>query len=119
MMNPAYKSLWLAALRSGDYRQGKEFLHRADGSRCCLGVLCKVAEILHDDGPNRSYDADNEPVSVFDYDGDPQNLTGCLLDEFGLSEDEATELTEMNDGRGDEVGARSFAEIADWIEENL
>ena len=29
---------WIAALRSGKYKQGKKFLHQADGSMCCLGV---------------------------------------------------------------------------------
>ena len=34
---------WTAALRSGEYQQGKGFLHdRASNSYCCLGVLYKV-----------------------------------------------------------------------------
>jgi hypothetical protein len=30
---------WLAALRSGDYKQGRAKLMNSDGSYCCLGVL--------------------------------------------------------------------------------
>jgi hypothetical protein len=33
---------WVKALRSGEYTQGVDFLHRADGSMCCLGVLCDI-----------------------------------------------------------------------------
>ena len=32
---------WTAALRSGDYTQGKGALHR-NGAFCCLGVLCDL-----------------------------------------------------------------------------
>lgn len=32
---------WTAALRSGDYSQTKEVLHK-DASFCCLGVLCDL-----------------------------------------------------------------------------
>lgn len=43
-MNPDIKAQWVAALRSGEYKQGKERLHTAkDDSYCCLGVLCEVA----------------------------------------------------------------------------
>jgi hypothetical protein len=34
---------WIAALRSGEYKQGKGFLVD-DGNHCCLGVLCSVYE---------------------------------------------------------------------------
>lgn len=41
-MNDLIKS-WLAALRSGKYKQGASALQR-DGRFCCLGVLCDVAD---------------------------------------------------------------------------
>lgn len=42
-MNPEVKAKWLAALRSGDYGQGKSELRSADGEAfCCLGVLCDL-----------------------------------------------------------------------------
>lgn len=34
---------WIAALRSGEYEQGVEYLC-SDGKYCCLGVLCSVYE---------------------------------------------------------------------------
>lgn len=42
MMNQEYKEKWVAALRSGDYKQGRGRLQNEDGF-CCLGVLCDVA----------------------------------------------------------------------------
>lgn len=41
---PATKTLWLAALRGGKYRQGIGRLTR-DGLYCCLGVLADVLEL--------------------------------------------------------------------------
>jgi len=37
-MNPDVKQKWIAALRSGDYKQTREQLRR-ENSYCCLGVL--------------------------------------------------------------------------------
>lgn len=44
-MNPEIKARWVAALRSGDYKQGEGTLRRVDGTvtHCCLGVLCELA----------------------------------------------------------------------------
>ena len=41
-MNKRVKGMWLDALRSGDYEQGTDALHRS-GRFCCLGVLCELA----------------------------------------------------------------------------
>ncbi len=40
-MNPEVKEKWIAALRSGEYKQGKNLL-RFEGEFCCLGVLCDL-----------------------------------------------------------------------------
>ncbi len=49
-MNPEVKELWVSALRSGDFSQGKNLLHKTfpnDPEKadeyCCLGVLCAIA----------------------------------------------------------------------------
>lgn len=46
-MKPDVKEKWLAALRSGKYRQGTGYLKYQvnDGTirHCCLGVLCEIA----------------------------------------------------------------------------
>lgn len=41
IMNPEIKAKWVAALRSGKYKQGQGELR--DGKKfCCLGVLCDI-----------------------------------------------------------------------------
>jgi hypothetical protein len=37
-MPAAEKAVWLAALRSGEYKQGRMAMKNPDGSFCCLGV---------------------------------------------------------------------------------
>jgi hypothetical protein len=60
-LGPRQKSL-LAALRSGEHKQGKRRLHGEDDRLCCLGVVCKLAV------------QDGLPVRVTRQDG------GCLYD---------------------------------------
>lgn len=42
LMKPEIKTKWLAALRSGKYKQGKGCLRSGDDKFCCLGVLLDV-----------------------------------------------------------------------------
>lgn len=47
-MNPEVKEKWLSALRSGEFTQGKNLLHKfnpemQEETYCCLGVLCAIA----------------------------------------------------------------------------
>lgn len=42
-MNQEIKAKWVAALRSGEYKQGKTYLQNRDNTFCCLGVLCDLA----------------------------------------------------------------------------
>jgi hypothetical protein len=43
-MDPKIKAQWVAALRSGEYKQGGGQLHNSiAGEFCCLGVLCDLA----------------------------------------------------------------------------
>lgn len=41
-MNKRIKKLWIKALRSGKYKQGKNALHPSPDTFCCLGVLCDL-----------------------------------------------------------------------------
>lgn len=43
-MKPEVKEKWIAALRSGEYRQARGVLNDGQGGYCCLGVLCEVAK---------------------------------------------------------------------------
>lgn len=47
-MNPEIKALWVAALKSGEYKQAHGYLKVKASSEeaagyCCLGVLCELA----------------------------------------------------------------------------
>jgi len=41
VMNQEVKVKWVAGLRSGEYKQGKDALKKGD-LFCCLGVLCDI-----------------------------------------------------------------------------
>ena len=41
-MNKRIKKLWVAALRSGEYKQGRRRLRSNVNTFCCLGVLCNI-----------------------------------------------------------------------------
>ena len=41
----ANRKKWIAALRSGEYKQGKGCLENANGEFCCIGVLAKLAGV--------------------------------------------------------------------------
>jgi hypothetical protein len=43
-MDKEWKDKWVAALRSGDYKQGTYQLINDNNEYCCLGVLCRLAD---------------------------------------------------------------------------
>jgi len=117
-MNPTIKAQWLEALRSGEYKQGRECLRQDDKDAilyCCLGVLCDLHrkatgthqwEALSDEDLIYSY-AHNEkylPATV-EYWAKLPFKVGSISAE-GI-------LAEANDDGVD------FPTIADWIEANL
>lgn len=97
---PEVKEKWLAALRSGSYKQGYEQLvsNPDEGFRyCCLGVLADVCSAW----PRV---AGNEVLKDSHLGEDDYLL---------LDEDTQAELTKINDAK---VG---FPAIADYIEEQV
>jgi hypothetical protein len=141
MMNPEFKSKWIADLRSGVYKQTKSVLYDGDGY-CCLGVLCKTAGAVFEDITEEDDDGEcdlkYQPYlmgqALYLSGADGETLDDIGLSFFGLSANEQDTLTQMNDGMqttmkwSEEQKAwvqepghkgKSFAEIADWIEENL
>lgn len=106
-MDAELKAKWLEALRSGRYDQATGQLRR-EGSFCCLGVLCDVAD--HD-----AWDSDEWNHGT----GEDEELeTAELPDGFrnwvNISTLTMAQLISMNDDQ-----RMSFAEIADFIERNL
>lgn len=48
-MDPEIKKLWVEALRSGEYEQGRDMLKDpADNKFCCLGVLCELSGLTYE-----------------------------------------------------------------------
>lgn len=43
-MDAEIRSQWVTALRSGEFKQGQQRLRDGLDQRCCLGVLCELAE---------------------------------------------------------------------------
>lgn len=121
-MNPEIKTRWVAALRSGKYKQGRRVLNRDDQEFCCLGVLCELAV---EDGIVTKAPI-YEETTTMDYRGpvDPssdnyQNTTlvpDAVQAWAGVSLNPGVNgrpLSSMNDNGMD------FNTIADYIEEYL
>lgn len=118
-MNEEIKKEWVAALRSGEYEQGREYLN-TKGKYCCLGVLCEIA-IKHGlDLPIRTRRTYSN-ISVIAYDQIEHVLPAKVQKWAGLGSESPsvqfngcnTALAEMNDE------GMSFERIADIIEEKL
>lgn len=115
-MKTEIKGLWIEALRSGDYVQGRDCLKAttADGTtHCCLGVLCEVADIPFIEEDKNRYGVDYAIKGDADGFNNDAFLPVNLLKEFGLTNEQQIELADMNDG------GMTFSEIADHIEQNL
>ena len=102
-MKEDIKNLWVAALRSEDYKQGKGRLRNGD-EYCCLGVLCELLNISKQNlGNNYSYDYQH----VF--------LPIRAMRMAGMKSDDGNYRKVMSLANQNDQG-RSFKEIADIIE---
>ena len=99
--------LWIAALRSGDYRQGKGCLKTPDGAYCCLGVLCEIAGIIDEDG--QLIGAHSNSIGIMS--ADFAEHMGVTPNGMHRSGDWSRQLTIMNDQLG-----FSFTLIADALD---
>lgn len=96
MMDAEMKAKWVAALRSGEYKQVRMVLRSEDGF-CCLGVLneaCGLPQTYH---PTTTCFGDRRPNAP-----------------WGFDDNVSLKLQWMNDREG-----KTFSEIADWVEANL
>lgn len=102
-LNPEFKTKWLAALRSGDFEQGRDFL-AGYGKFCCLGVGCVVLGI-GPEGENGNLRTDQPAgFATLAWDGETTN-------DFEYEALSAQcDLARMNDA------GKTFLEIADIIE---
>lgn len=95
--------LWIAALRSGKYKQGLGLLNDEQGGFCCLGVLCDLAG--RDGGP--SWEGRQFMGRICSL---PENLQRFM----GISYSQEKELMRLNDHE-----RRSFLGIASYIKANI
>lgn len=117
------KERWIAALRSGDYPQGREELRSSEGY-CCLGVLCD----LHAKDTGASWSMDDD-YGCYEYNGTSNYITDDVAVWAGLTASDCLlrrpngeydvivrhlPATTMNDDMG-----LGFREIADEIEQHL
>ena len=100
-MNPTLKTQWTAALRSGEYMQGRGHFKTREGHYCCLGVLCMVL--------NRPDLMQLNSVHTERFDD-----YGGLFGISRLFPDQGEALWRLND-----VTKLTFNEIADWIETHV
>lgn len=111
-MKPAIKKRWLAALRSGQYKQTREVLTNGKGF-CCLGVLCNLHAIEH--GKEWRQTADGV---VYLNMAEPDEVSVRVLKWAGLplmtpQLPDGRDLGEINDS------GTNFRRIADLIEKFL
>lgn len=121
-MDPELKERWTQALRSGEFEQGHSVLKftRADKTTyCCLGVLSDICAI-----PSTTDAWTDETGFIFPGHGGGRVYTEMppyeWLNDKGISNDTAKTLADMNDGNSAYLKDRqTFAQIADYIQENL
>ena len=105
-MDPVVKARWVAALRSGAYKQGRTQLRTKHNTFCCLGVLCNLHAQAHPEfAANETDPTTYEKALVMP----PTRVINWARMPSGA----ASRLATMNDN------GLSFESIADHIERNL
>ncbi len=125
-LKPNVKAKWLEALRSGKYPQGEAALRtrmpNGTDSFCCLGVLCDVLS-PNEWSPEPAGSKRNlitfQPSPVFM--GWSAFLPNRLMQEqfIGAENSGLPHKLQLHLGSMNDKDHKSFAEIAQWIEENL
>lgn len=113
-MKPEIAKIWVEALRSGEYEQGRNNLN-CENKFCCLGVLCELAiknglkikkQIGHyDQVVIYNCKSTYPPAEVIEWAG--------MWSRYGVFNGETNSLANLNDN------GKSFAYIADIIETNV
>ena len=126
-MDAKLKEKWVAALRSGKYKQGVGSLKRKSDTGeeqfCCLGVLCDIfpkGRGNWDDFYNYNFDIPKS-INSFNWQGERRTNTSVsgtlddtILEYVGLTDNQAQKLMTFNDD-----DKRSFNWIASYVERYL
>lgn len=98
---------WVAALESGEYKQGQFYLHDAENQTyCCLGVACDLSGLGEWDDKT---DYKSYGLNVWDW--SDVALPFPVMKYYGLTHKQEAELISLNDN------GSSFKEIAKVIRE--
>jgi hypothetical protein len=115
-LKPEIKRKWLAALRSGEFKQGQGALYR-DGLYCCLGVLCEVVAKEQgydfDEFANEEQEMPNEVLVATVFGDKPRATWEWKVTPHRVNA-RPTTLPVLNDS-----GEFTFGQIANLIEEQL
>lgn len=117
-MDANLKAKWIAALRSGEYKQGGGALRSDDNSYCCLGVLCDIID------PNAWHGDAWEKGGERGYYLIPDGIAKSVLGHTWSGEVNQDGSTDIEDRDGGEVpltylndsGLFTFDQIADVID---
>lgn len=120
MMNPEFKAKWVAALRSGEYKQCKNSLRQEDGF-CCLGVACDISGL----GSWTSNMSTTDYLYAVEDEREESRLTSTIVDYMGVAKsfDRVGYIPFYTDRDGNRVALTilndegcTFDQIADIIE---
>lgn len=112
-MKEKIKQLWLTALRSGKYKQGKSQLKDAQGNFCCLGVLCDLHRKATKKKGWRVFKRTNF------YGCEYTGLPNKVLDWSGITERSPYSFTAEKSLADLNDNGKTFLEIADIIEKEF
>ena len=124
-MDEQVKAKWVAALRSGEYKQAQRVL-KTDTGYCCLGVLCELYRQEHPEASWQKSEVSDGRYKFHTGSGRHETdwpestiLTWGVAAWAGLNETSPStrggvSLTHLNDR-----AQKSFREIADVIEKGL
>ena len=114
-MNKRIKKLWVAALRSGEYKQGRRRLRSDVNTFCCFGVLCNIHAQEH---PEIAAAQQTRRAYMGSYALPPEEvLLWAGLESFRA--DAVRIAGELNFLEAHNDRGVSFSQIADAIEEQL
>jgi hypothetical protein len=126
-MNSEVKAKWVAALRSGEYQQGRGELRSISNCFCCLGVLCDLYDKDRKQKKKKSikitnpkYDG-NKNFACFKYGNQTDFLPAAVRVWAGMSSNKGwlngIHLSGLNDGDYDKH--YTFKDIAKIIKKNI
>lgn len=117
-MKKSVMKKWVKALRSGKYKQGSfqlaEETLEGDMAYCCLGVLCELSGFSYDVNDPFPPEEVAKWAGLKNYDEDGEASEMFLVPYRGKK----VSLVNLNDGGRGVVDAKSFKQIALYIERN-